>query len=140
MRYPDEDLAVEQVGLDEFAMNCQDIMLDGPAFVRYALAGRRAREDLGNGDGDGDSERHTVNVRQDVGATAPQLGECTLVRDFDSATGKTRTLPFTQPLAIFPLSPFKETLKKDNHVTHTIHQNVSREISKQASINDGNGS
>lgn len=84
---------------------------DGMDFVRYVLAGR-------------DGEDHIfVNAAQGLDALEDSTFDVT--RDFDSAIGITENLPFIAPLAIFPLSPFSETLtRKCNGVVGHVFENV----------------
>jgi hypothetical protein len=107
-RYPDEYLPSVQMSLQQFCDKAEALLnLSVDAFVRFVLSGRFC-------DDDGIMFRATVNARD--GARIPQLGDYNLQRDIDSAIGITHDLPFTVPMAIFPLASFTDTLKKNNHI------------------------
>jgi hypothetical protein len=114
MRYPNERLPETQLSLSRFVRNAQELVdEENPHdFIRFVLGGRLKIEEEWN--------RVFINARQ--GATAPPPTRYQLRRDIDSAIGITRTLPFSQPLAVFPLSPFTECLKTDNHLKWSIPQ------------------
>jgi hypothetical protein len=80
-------------------------------FINAALCGRVVL--------DQDAHRVVLNARQDL--QHPHSPSYT--RDFDSAIGITRNLPFTAALNIFPVPSFKDTLKKRNHVLGPVHLN-----------------
>lgn len=110
MRAPDEELPQKQVTLQEFLQiadgllyNQQDVF----QFVRFMLAGRYT--------GDGAMARAFVNVKQGLHTGLPD-NEVTVTRDYDSIIGISQDLPYMSALAVFPLAPFKETLKKNNHM------------------------
>ena len=115
MRYPDETLSFSQLGLREFVELAQNLQEDPDmiTFTHFMCSGRTIVEDLGE-------VRVTVNCRQ--GADPPRDGEYQLRRDFDSAIGITRDLPFSTALAVFPMPSFADTLKRSNHVNFDIKQ------------------
>ncbi|KIK32002.1 hypothetical protein CY34DRAFT_102396, partial [Suillus luteus UH-Slu-Lm8-n1] len=51
-----------------------------------------------------------------------------VTRDLDSVIGVSDTLPYTSTLSIWPLSPFRETLRKDNHVKSHAYDSQSAEV------------
>jgi hypothetical protein len=112
MQYPDEPLPRIQMDLAQFVMKAQDLSQqeDPDEFARFLLAGR-----LNTDEG---LKRVWVNARQN--ARAPPEGAYDLRRDFDSAIGITRDLPFTECMSVFPMASFDDTLKRDNHLKGTI--------------------
>jgi hypothetical protein len=107
MRYPDEDLTEVQWSLERFNTEAYELLHDRndvDAFTRLVLAGRVNI--------DNDLKRIYLNPRQGL----PNIENVKIYRDFDSAIGITRTLPFSDVLRVWPVAPFKETLSKDNHV------------------------
>ena len=112
--YPDEELLERQISIRTLVELAKaKLSEDDPdikEFVKFILAGR-------NWNNRGEQERIFVNGQQ--GTTALQHGldsNYDLARDYDSAIGITSDLPFSEPFAIYPLSPFKDTLKKTNHI------------------------
>ncbi|TFY75450.1 hypothetical protein EWM64_g8562 [Hericium alpestre] len=75
-------------------------------FIRYVLAGRSLND---NGQ---TVNRLIVNPRMGH-VVNPQFE---IMRDYDSIIGVDKQIPYTIPLAIFPVPPFSETLKKKNHI------------------------
>lgn len=108
-RYPDEDLPQLQVSLEEWVNIARRILTEeGPhTFVRFALGGRVTNHA-------GVLHRVYVNACND--AQDLEAGAYSLSRDVDAAVGLCATLPFSEPLAVFPLPSFTDTLKKDNHI------------------------
>jgi hypothetical protein len=107
MNYPDEDLPELQLSLRQFVAIAGVLHAreqDSDAFVRFVLAGRWK------------GHRIFINSRQD--AAAPPKGQYIFRRDFDSAIGVTRDLPFIVPLAVFPVASFRDTLTTDNHIKY----------------------
>ena len=84
--------------------------IDPVDFVRLALAGKY--------DNDGLQSKIYVNPLHHV--DSPSLDAVTITRDYDSMIGITRSLPFSTFVTIYPVVPFKETLKRDNHIRYTI--------------------
>lgn len=112
--YPDEDMFERQISIATLVKLAEAMLSkDDPNikdFVKLVLAGR-------NKTNQGQWERIFINGQQET--TALEHGPVAnykLARDYDSAIGITHNLPFSEPLAIYPLSPFKETLKKTNHI------------------------
>jgi len=115
MNFPHEPLPLQQISLTNLVATAQDCEND-LTLMNLMLCGRH-----GNTVPPRQFETHqrvSVNARMD--ATVPEVYEVILTRDYDSAIGITRNLPFTVPLAVFPVPPFGETLKKDNHLTYTM--------------------
>lgn len=121
--HPDEPLPSTQVSLEQFLDILKQELDDQniKKFLKGAMAGRHFAN--------GDERRIFVNPLQDKPEITHNPPNYTVTRDYDSAIGVTRDLPFSRPLAIFPLTPFKETLKKTNHVTGlAFDSNVSHVI------------
>lgn len=110
MRQPDEDLPHKQVSLQEFLQIADNLLYekqDVYKFVRFVLAGRYI--------GEGPMSRVFVNAKQGLHTGLPD-GAVNVTRDYDSILGISNDLPYMSALAVFPLPPFKETLKKNNHM------------------------
>lgn len=112
--YPDEELNPLQLSLLGFTAIAQQLFgtvtesnESRDSFIRFVLAGRLGHSDT--------ASRVFMNARQGVGP--PPKNEYSLRRDFDSLIGITRDLPFACAMAVFPLPSFRDTLKKDNHLT-----------------------
>ena len=58
--------------------------------------------------------RMVLNVAQ--GLDPISLHDCQVSRDIDSIIGISDTLPYTSPMAVFPIPSFKETLTTDVHL------------------------
>ena len=69
----------------------------------------------GRVDVNGTEHRIFVNARQDLAEI--RSSSFTVTRDYDSICACTSDLPFTAPLSIYPVAPFRDTLKDDNHLT-----------------------
>lgn len=111
MRRPDEDLPHKQVSLAEFLQIADGLLYeqkDVYKFIRFVLAGRYI--------GEGPMSRVFVNAKQGLHTGLPD-GAVNVTRDYDSILGISKDLPYMSALAVYPLSPFKETLKKNNHMT-----------------------
>jgi hypothetical protein len=114
LAYPDERLRPKVVSLNELNDKYADLIWceddDIPAFVRLALSGRLAR-----GDHSPHRDRkYVINVRRD--AFVPSSGfQYNSRADYDSAVGQTRDCPYTHPMAVYPIPPFRDTLTKNNH-------------------------
>jgi hypothetical protein len=103
--FPHETLPTAQVTLEEFTTIMHEAASGGQMeYIKAALCGRVSIDQV--------PHRISVNARQ--GLHPPELPEFT--RDFDSAIGITRNLPYTSPFNVFPISSFKDTLTKPNHV------------------------
>jgi hypothetical protein len=115
LSYPDEKLTSTVVSLDSLCDKYKDLLwsdeYDIPAFVRLALAGRFSR---GPDSPQHPVRKYVVNVRRDAFVPSSEL-DYTCRGDFDSAVGQTSDLPFIRPLAVYPIPPFRDTLKKNNH-------------------------
>jgi hypothetical protein len=113
--FPHETLPTEQVTLEQFTELMHGATMRGPMeYIGTALCGRISIDEV--------PHRASVNARQ--GLSSPVLPEFT--RDFDSAIGITRNLPFTSPFNIYPVPSFRDTLTKPNHVQGPINpQSVS---------------
>lgn len=114
MQYPDETIDISQLTMKEFVGHSRHLftqMQDDQTevdFIRFVLAARvgpLADEEL---------DQYQVRLNCLQGIPAPP--ETDITRDLDSVIGVSDTLPYTSTLSIWPLPPFKETLKKDNHV------------------------
>ena len=111
--FPDEPLPHVQCSIADIIRHAVALLRDGETqlFCQLMLSGRLVL-------GDDFQHRVYVNARQ---GTQPTFGrDCTFTRDIDSVIGVTRDLPYRAPLAVFPMAPFKETLKRNNHVTAEI--------------------
>jgi hypothetical protein len=111
-RYPHDDLvATEQVSLLDFTRTALEMSQVNPddwlSYAKYVLAGRST-----------DDHFITVNALQE--AHSPDINECNMTRDYDSIIGVSHDLPFLVPLSIYPVPPFQDILRKDNHIKVTI--------------------
>ncbi len=107
--FPHETLPTDQITLEEFTVIMQDAASRGPMeYINTALCGRLLRDQL--------PHRASINGRQ--GLHPPLLPSFT--RDFDSAIGITRNLPYTSPFNVYPVANFRDTLTKRNHVQDPI--------------------
>lgn len=104
--FPHENLPLDQLSLSQFTYLMQQAFKSGDdlQYINTALCGRTTDEE-------GDW-RISVNARQEL--HPPEYPRFT--RDYDSAIGITKNLPFLTALYVFPVPSFKETLKKRNHV------------------------
>jgi hypothetical protein len=103
--FPHETLPTEQIPLEEFTTMMYEASLRGPMeYIKTALCGRVSIDEV--------PHRVSVNARQ--GLHHPEEPEFT--RDFDSAIGVTRNLPYTSPFNVYPIASFRDTLTKPNHV------------------------
>jgi hypothetical protein len=114
--FPHEELPLRQINFETFVAESQSCQNDPIKLINFMLCGRFG--DCVAGGGFETEERVSVNPRMD--GRVPLIDEIMLTRDYDSAIGITRTLPFTRPLAVYPVPPFGETLKRDNHIMHAI--------------------
>jgi hypothetical protein len=110
--YPHETLPSQQVTLSQFTHLMQQASraADPLDYINAALCGRVVLDE---------PHRIVLNARQDL--ESPD--DPTFTRDFDSAIGITRNLPFTAALNVYPVPSFKDTLKKRNHVMGPVHLN-----------------
>ncbi|KAG1844989.1 hypothetical protein F4604DRAFT_1688899 [Suillus subluteus] len=115
MQYPDEINNLTQLTMERFVGHSQHLYTVGQdplselAFVRFVLAGRVGP----NADEDEEPDQCcvTLNCLQGLSPLPPTR----IIRDLDSAIGVSCTLPYISALGVWPIPPFKETLKKDNH-------------------------
>ena len=117
--YPDEDLCSLQLSLAQFVTLAQALLpseldpcQDPSVFIRFVLAGRLETPNTGS------PLRVFINAKQ--GAFPIPVDKYQLHRDVDSVIGITQDLPFRRSLAIFPMPCFRDTLRKDNHVTYQV--------------------
>jgi hypothetical protein len=107
--YPDKSLPKHQVSIQDY-VNMASRILAGPDtihdFCRMVLAG--------HADIDGIEHHLFVNARQ--GLEEIDTGTLTISRDYDSVSSCTNTLPFSGQFSIYPVAPFRETLKVNNHL------------------------
>jgi hypothetical protein len=114
--FPHETLPSEQLSLSEFTfiMQQESKAENSMDFINAALCGRITQNQ--------EAHRVILNARQDL----DHPHNPSFTRDFDSAIGVTRNLPFTAPLNVYPIPNFKDTLKRPNHVEGPIYDdNVS---------------
>lgn len=111
--FPHETLPSEQVSLSQFTSLMQQASKAGDQldFINVALCGRVVL--------DKHAHRVVLNARQ--GLHHPHSPSFT--RDFDSAIGITRNLPFTAAFNVYPVPSFKDTLTRRNHVLGPVYQN-----------------
>lgn len=97
------------------------------AFVLANLCGRLCVDNVDQEIGEGGVLEGNLRVFLDALHDVPQANpyRVTVTRDCDSVIGRTFDLPFTKPLAIYPLPRFADTLKKTNHMTIKISSRVS---------------
>lgn len=111
MDYPDEPLELCQMMLEDFVKTSQFLddqpTVDDVDFVRFNLAGRFERNGL--------KTRIAINSRQGNDIRGKILHRRS---DIDSVIGVSRDLPFVVPLAVFPLSSFRDTLTETNHLKY----------------------
>lgn len=117
-KYPNETSTVSQKSLSDFVHEAKTRLdspdCDIPSFIRFALCGRYT--DPVNPQ---DTTLHRtilINPMQD--AMAPT--QANLIRDIDSCIGTSNNLPFNKAFSVFPVSPFRETLTKKNHLSRII--------------------
>jgi hypothetical protein len=109
--FPHETLQTEQLTLKEFTdLMCSASLCNPTKYIDTALCGRIVSDSV--------PRRVSLNARQ--GLDHPISPEFT--RDFDSAIGITRNLPYTSPFNIYPVSNFRDTLTKPNHVQGPVYQ------------------
>lgn len=110
--YPDDELEEEQLSLGQFVKISSERLKDTQSidsFTRLVLSGRLDDElamEL--------QKRIFINGRQGLQPLTPQLYN--ISRDYDAAIGICQDIPFLEPFSVFPVSPFSQTLKKDNHI------------------------
>lgn len=111
--YPDEYLPTNQLSLAGFIEQANSILEDEEfegdlhPFAQFVLCGRYRSE--------GGARRITLNGRQEL--RYPSRGDYTVRRDYDSVIGITRSLPFQDAISVYPLPPFRDTHRNDNHLT-----------------------
>ncbi|TFY76967.1 hypothetical protein EWM64_g7046 [Hericium alpestre] len=120
--YPNEDQVLKQISLRSFVLGAQGLfdqyrrvnrnrepdtaVFNAGRFIRYVLAGRSLND-----------HGQTVNrliVNPRMGRVVDRPFEIT--RDYDSIIGVDKQIPYRIALAVFPVPPFSETLKKKNHI------------------------
>jgi hypothetical protein len=117
MDYPDEILEEHQLSLNQFVTVAQHLSSEGEglnseAFIRFVLAGRYPNSVSTN------SSRVFINSGQS--ASLPADAPLQMYSDVDSVIGITRDLPYTLPMAIFPLASFRDTLTQDVHIKYPL--------------------
>lgn len=112
MNYPDEQLATVQLSLRDFVEIAEALASGGNmnSFARFVLSGRLER--------DGKDHSVFLNARQAV--QVPPKGQYTTTGDIDSVIGASTDLPYKQSLGIFPLAPFRDTLKDNVHIKYNL--------------------
>ena len=114
--FPHEELPLQQLSLQNFVATAQDCQDDVVPLMNLMLCGRH-----GVMSDEGKFITHSrVAINARMGASVPGPNDVVVTRDYDSAMGITRNLPFKKTLAMFPVSPFRETLKTNNHMTYDI--------------------
>src|SRR6266404_6524552 len=110
-----ETLRSDQIGLSEFTYEMQEAFKSGDSleYINVALCGHLSQ----------DNKPYCVVLNARMGLHPPACP--TFTRDFDSAIGVTCNLPFTAAFDVFPVPPFRYTLKKSNHVLGPIYPAVS---------------
>lgn len=116
--YPDDFLPLQRPrSLEEMNEEFEELLLGKNSnisyFVRLCLAGRY-REDLM--ESSANDYRYKINVRSGLSGIAHPPEDWVVTGDWDSAIGMTEDLPFTVPMAIFAVPPFRDTLRKTNHI------------------------
>ncbi|KAG2366150.1 hypothetical protein BDR07DRAFT_1480390 [Suillus spraguei] len=129
MQYPDESINLSQLTMKELEfvghsrhlfMQMQDDDQAELDFIHFVLAARVGPL--------ADEELNQCQVRLNCLQGIPPLPETNITRDLDSVIGVSDTLPYTSALSIWPPPPFKETLKKDNHVKSRVYNAQNAEI------------
>lgn len=116
--YPDDHLPNQRPrSLHEMNEEFEELLI-GPNrstghFARLILAGRY-RGDMS--ESSANDFRYKINVRSGLVGTAHRREDYVITGDWDSAIGMTEDLPFTVAMAIFAVPPFRDTLKKTNHI------------------------
>lgn len=101
---------MEQLTLEQFTKLMYEAALRSPMeLIHTSLCGRILVDEV--------PHRVSLNARQ--GLRPPISPEFT--RDFDSAIGITRNLPYTSPFNIYLVPSFRDTLTKPNHVLGPIY-------------------
>jgi hypothetical protein len=113
--FPHETLLSEQLSLSEFTYEMQRACRSQNRLdlVNAALCGRVSFDDR--------PHRIRLNARQDL----DHPDQPTITRDYDSAIGITRNLPFTAAFNIYPVPAYTDTLRKGNHVLGPIYASAS---------------
>ncbi|KAK7675980.1 hypothetical protein QCA50_014254 [Cerrena zonata] len=117
MSYPNEDLPFDQLSLKEIVYMYRNSLRELIALGDHAKTSDRAKfaNTVLCGRWGDPPARLSLNGMQDAGAV--NLNHYEITRDFDSVIGITDNLPYTHPLAIFPVPPFRETLTQDVHLS-----------------------
>lgn len=116
--YPDDFLHLQRPrALHEINAEFEELLIGRNKsvshFVRLCLAGRY-RENLA--ESSANDYRYKINVRSGLSGIAYPEENWIITGDWDSAIGMTEDLPFTVPMAFFAVPPFRDTLKKSNHI------------------------
>jgi hypothetical protein len=86
-----------------------------PKFVRMVLAGC---------DTDHNDVEHRIFLNAHQGLQHIDPHSYIQSRDYDTALGLGTDLPFTEPVAIFPVASFQDTLTKDIHLLEKAYDNT----------------
>ncbi|KAG2125256.1 hypothetical protein BD769DRAFT_1388531 [Suillus cothurnatus] len=118
MQYPDEINDLAQLTMAEFVGHSQHLFMqiqDDQTeldFIHFVLAA---------------SVVPLTDEELDSCQAFP-LTETDITHDLNSVIGVLDTLPYTSALSIWPLPPFKETLKSNNHVKSHVYSGQGTEI------------
>lgn len=121
--YSDETLPVVTLSLREFNDQAHFILNSNRHhpryfdFVNFVLAGRIPLED-------GTIGRVKLDPIKDLDDMSNQ-DSVIVTRDYDSIIGISTKIPFTVPVAVYPLANFRDSLRRTNHLTHSIRLSVS---------------
>ena len=115
--WPDEQLPDLTMSLADFVRQAQALCLPNKTkeFLDLVLAGRVVKEGI--------QYRALIDP-----VLRTQRAHHSLLyhrRDYDSCIGITSHLPYTAPIAIWPVPPFKQTLTTDNHMRSIAWKQVS---------------
>lgn len=122
--YPDDhEIFPDQITFRQFVEEARQLYIDMTApnpnhgaeltFLKFVLAGRRGLNLA-------DQRDVALNTLQGL----PPLGAINLMRDYDSLMGITYDLPYSVALSIWPVPPFREVLKENNHITALIFNDM----------------
>lgn len=123
--YPDDRSATpDSLSLYAVLQRCNELLQeDENAFVRFILAGRQQ-----TGPQLTDTRAWALNLEQDLQDVNPDL--IIKRRDYDSLIGATITLPYRDAVTVWPIPPFRDTLKTHTHIrAWAIVNNVSNTCS-----------
>lgn len=110
MQAPHEELPISQLSLQDWVDRASTLVYnaDTDAAVQFIIAGRDHI----------DGVEHRVYLNAAQGLPSLERDEYQVIRDYDSVIGISRTLPFQDSIAVYPLAPFQDSLKP-NQKTHT---------------------